>query len=360
MGLGMRWLLAAEVHERSVRSLHLDQDLLDLTAPEAKAALVRRCASYLCPCPPRIILERALEVLRGLIPIDTALKDELSEILEALIAYGDVFELHESSASQLRRGTLLFLRPPSFVMRKSGMTFLIGIARSDALPLVPTMQQEIESINYVRRISPRTDVNLRSILKQMGLLEIPEEHWLKLPRIQTPMEHLNRLNGSLDMAPPAGHIPDLTLIEPSLPVHYYKGRWQTISKQTGRFVARRPQAYGADLWCYVEVREGHVMKLVDLPIRVDYRGCDEAWRLQAAIDADRRNPQICNIRDLRDSGYKLLEFFSPLPMWARRRFDVVGEPRSISGCLFAYKIPTSEFDQEVAFLRDVLWISVTT
>src|SRR2546428_3727860 len=101
------------------------------------------------------------------------------------------------------------------------------------------IQQAIESINHVRRINPRTDVNLRSILKQVGLLEIPQEHWLKLPRTQTPIEHLNRLNALLDMAPPAGHVPDLSLIEPSLPVQYYRGRWQSISKHTGRFVARR-------------------------------------------------------------------------------------------------------------------------
>jgi hypothetical protein len=306
-------------------------------------------------------LERAHEALKGVVPLDAALKDELSQILEALIAYGDVFELREPSTEpQLRRGTLLFLRPPSFVMRTSGMTFIIGIAQYDILPIDRSIRDQIESVNHIRRINPQHDLNLRSILKQVGLLEIPEDHWLKLPRQQTAAEHLNRLNGTLDMAPPAGEVPGLYLMEPSLSVQYYKGRWQPVSKQTGRYVARRPQAYGSDLWSYVELRGGRVMKLVDLPLRPEYRGCDEAWRLQAAIDADRGNPQVFRVREAYNSAQKLIEFFSPLPMWVRRRLDVVAEPLSLKGCLFAYKVPESELDQEIAFLRDVIWLSMNS
>ena len=76
--------------------------------------------------------QRALEALGGIVPSNDELKDELGEILEGMIAYGDVFELSESIVpGQTRQGNVLFLRPPSFVIRPSGLTFLIGIAPFD-------------------------------------------------------------------------------------------------------------------------------------------------------------------------------------------------------------------------------------
>ena len=284
--------------------------------------------------------------------------DELEELLEGMIAYGDVFELSESiMPGQTRQGNVLFLRPPSFVIRPSGLTFLIGIAPFDQLPILQSMKGHIEAASHIRRLQPRDDVELPALLKKAGLLEVPEAHWLKLPQHQSFAQHLNRLNTDLDGAPPSGDIAELSVLEPSMSVQYYKGRWQTLGKQNGRFVARRPQAYGADLWTYSEIRDGRVRKLIDLPRRPEHRGCDEAWRLQAAIDADRGKPQLYRVTDTHRSTHKNLEFFSPLPQWARRRFDVIGEPLSQKGCLFAYRLPTKEFDQEVSFLQKELWMS---
>jgi len=358
MALVMKWISSLDVHRRASEALGLDPDVVDLAVPETKAALLRRCAAYLCPCPPRVVLERALEVLGGVLPSNDELKDELGELLEGMIAYGDVFELSESiMPGQTRQGNILFLRPPSFVIRPSGLTFLIGIAPFDQLPILQAMKGHIEAANHIRRIQPRGDVDLQALLKQAGLLEVPDAHWLKLPPRQSFAQHLNRLNSELDVAPPSGDIAELSVLEPSMSVQYYKGRWQTLGKQTGRFVARRPQAYGADLWTYSEIRDGRVGKVIDLPRRPEHRGCDEAWRLQAAIDADRGQPQLYRVTDTHGGTHRNLEFFSPLPQWARRRFDVIGEPLSQKGCLFAYRLPTREFDQEVSFLQKELWMS---
>jgi hypothetical protein len=51
--------------------------------------------------------------------------------------------------------------------------------------------------------------------------------------------------------------------------------------------------------------------------------------------------------------------FSPVPMWARRRWDAVGEPVTLSGCVFAYRFGAAELEEEARFARDVLWLAET-
>jgi hypothetical protein len=55
-----------------------------------------------------------------------------------------------------------------------------------------------------------------------------------------------------------------------------------------------------------------------------------------------------------------MEFFSPVPMWARRRWDAVGEPLTASGCLFAYRLAETELTEEVRFAREALWLDEMT
>jgi len=121
-------------------------------------------------------------------------------------------------------------------------------------------------------------------------------------------------------------------------------------------VARRSQAYGAQLWCYVQLLNGNPERLIDFPIDGSrWRGCDEAWRLQMAIDAQRGEPQWFRVRP-GPGDMRVVEFFSPVPMWARRRWDAVGEPVPSSGCLFAYRMTETELAEELRFVRDVLWL----
>jgi len=110
------------------------------------------------------------------------------------------------------------------------------------------------------------------------------------------------------------------------------------------------------LWCYAELHNGKPTKFIDLPLPKNrWRGCDEAWYLQMAIDAERGMPQqfkvIPGYRDLR-----IMQFFSPVPMWARRRWDAIGEPIVRPGCLFAYQFSDIELGEEVRFAREALWL----
>ena len=99
--------------------------------------------------------------------------------------------------------------------------------------------------------------------------------------------------------------------------------------------------------------------MIDLPVAASrWRGCDEAWRLQMALDARRREPQRFRVR--RQGLTAVIEFFSPIPMGARRRWDALGEPVSSSGCLFAYRILDAELDEELQFIRNSLWLEELT
>jgi hypothetical protein len=148
----------------------------------------------------------------------------------------------------------------------------------------------------------------------------------------------------------------LRVIDPTRAVDFYRGRWSSAESKSGRYVGRRPQAYGADIWCYVEVENGQPARLVDLPVSGPLRGCDEAWLIQAAIDYVAGCPQRFTIRMV-DSGVVAVAFYSPLPSWAQRRWETVGGPFEMSGCLFSYRIDKEDLEEELDFLADRLWMA---
>lgn len=55
----------------------------------------------------------------------------------------------------------------------------------------------------------------------------------------------------------------------------------------------------------------------------------------------------------------LVEFFSPLPMWAQRALDVAGEPTVSGGCLFAYRIG-HQAQPQFELLEHALWLARTS
>ena len=153
-------------------------------------------------------------------------------------------------------------------------------------------------MGHVRRLHPSSGEDLRHDLRQLGLIELSYETWLGSPVPEPAANHVASNDRVLDAAQPSRHIPGLLLLDPERPVRYYRGRWVEPRSHTGRYVARRRQAYGADLWCYVLLRDGQPERMVDLlHAGSRWRGCDEAWRLQLAIDANRGEPQRFRLRE---------------------------------------------------------------
>jgi hypothetical protein len=152
-------------------------------------------------------------------------------------------------------------------------------------------------------------------------------------------------------------IAGLRVLDTGLPPRFYRGRWRPATPDdAGYFVARRPQAYGADLWCFGQFNGAGRVRLLDLPIENPLSsGADEAWRLQAALDALADNPQAVCVQP--SANGCRLDLFSPLPSWAQRRLDLVGSPSPRGrGALFSYLVPSADADEEIAFLGRLLWM----
>jgi hypothetical protein len=354
--MAMRRLTAEQVHAQKIVELGLDPEALDLTTPEGLAGALRRAASYLCPCSSATLVRAVVRPLRGLVPdLDKAL-ELVEETLEAMVAHGDLLEQPEVQGDTSSSRVLLYAAPASFVVRQSGLVILLGVASDHLSPLPVELERRIQYLAHVRRLSPSPGEDLRGELRQLGLLELIFDAWLKGPTRETASQHVAAIDRALDGVVPSRDIPGLLLLDSARPVRYYRGRWLDPKAHTGRYVARRRQAYGADLWCYTQVRDGHPERMIDLPPRGSrWRGCDEAWHLQMALDAQRGLPQRFRVTPgLGDAV--VLEFFSPVPAWARRRWDAIGEPVTSTGSLFAYRIPKAEIDEERRFARDTLWL----
>jgi hypothetical protein len=76
-----------------------------------------------------------------------------------------------------------------------------------------------------------------------------------------------------------------------------------------------------------------------------------------AIDACRGSPQKYRRRPTPDGT--LLDFFSPLPLWAERRLAIIGSPAERAHCLFTYHISERELAAEEEFLQKRLWLAPT-
>lgn len=137
---------------------------------------------------------------------------------------------------------------------------------------------------------------------------------------------------------------------------FYRGRWTNLhQKHVGIFVARRPQRFGAKLWCLVDVRDGTVQRFTDIRAKdTRTRDCDEAWRLQAALDASSGAPQRVRVQACGPAS--LLSFSAPLPAWASRRLAFIGEQVDVPRALISFKVPMENIQDELRWLGENLWL----
>jgi len=353
----MQEISSLTVCKSTIEQLGLNSNKLDILSEETLSNLLRRVASFRCPCSGRILVNTVSDAIECFIE-DDSLKDKLENVLEALISYGDLLEANNITIlSDDVKSTWLYTAPPAFVDRLNGHLIIIGIANENILPLPGHIKNRIEYNKHRRYINPESDEYLTATLREHGFIELSEQMWLQSPRKTTAQDLLKKMKLGLDDSQYPGELTGLVILDPRRPVHFYKGRWTEPKRQTGYFVARRTQAYGSDLWCFVKLDDGISTKLVDFPLQNStYRGCDEAWYLQMAIDACNDNPQTFRIRSSPDQNRKIIDFFSPVPMWARKRFDYFGDPIEKHQCLFSYSFENEELLHQLKFIKDELWL----
>lgn len=349
-------LSGREASKRTVRALSLDETAIDLFSTEALCASLRRAASFLCPATPRQLVEVVLEAFAPLDESSWITRDRVTEQLDLLVSIGDLVELSKPGN---RGGRQLYLGPPSYVRKAPGQYLLLGV-RPNGAPLVDeTVGAEVQHERHMRSLALDAEV-APAQLRAAGLQEIRRAHWLKHPGADRAAAVVATMRRRLDGTAEPGQIDDLKIIDPQTSVRYYRGRWRLLSdSDSGDFVGRRPQAYGADLWCLVRIEHGVPRALLDLPVDDPATpGCDEAWRLQAAIDAVAGRPQLLRARSTAGAnGDRILDLFGPVPGWAQRYLELVGTPVARArGALISYRVPFSVFGELSAFFTDMLWI----
>lgn len=345
-----------EVSTRAVGILGLDEGAIDLFSTEGICASLRRAASFLCPASPRQIVDAVLDAL---IPLGAHLeRDEFTGALDTLVGVGDLLEIRATGAST----RLLFLGPPSYVERHPGDFLLLGI-RPNASPILDedSVGAAVTYEAHTRSVALDPD-GAAQTLAAAGLHRLTREQWAKAPREAAAAAIIEQIRRRLAANRAPGQVSGLVLIDPTRPVRYYRGRWRDpMAVDQGIFVARRPQAYGAPIWCAVELAAGVPQAVLDLPVTSAIApSWDDARRLQAALDAERCTPQVVRVRSTgQHDGDSILDFFGPLPSWAERYLNLTGLPVFRSqGALFSYRVPSGTADDVMLFLSKLLWMQV--
>ena len=318
--------------------------------------LLRRCAGILCPCSRTALRASLMDSLSYLHSDNSALAERLDQLVDDMIVVGDLLELSDVATDDLEvKGTWVFAAPPAFVVRKSGSVFLTGIVPDQDSMLNASLEARVVYSGAIRFMLPVDGEDLAEALTEQGLHQLSESIWLRSPKIQRAEQLLDSLEQHLAREPVCGPVNGLEILDPSTKVMYYRGRWCEPRSQTGKFVARRPQEFGAPIWCFVKLAEGSARRVIDLPPRnYRWRGCDAAWHLQMAVDDQRGEPQRYR-RSSTDNGIRF-DFFSPLPLWAQRRLMVLERECVHERSRLAYELPAAEADEEEMYLQQYLWL----
>ena len=358
--MGVASLSSQEVADRALSSLGLDGFGVDLFSVEALAAALRRVASFNCPATHNTLIRTVRDAFRGLPGFDDdAIRNQLDIVLDALIGVGDLQELPSANSDDPKR--MIYLGSPACVRRESGTYLFIGV-RPDGEPFTTgALTDLIEYEGHLRLVRPTPDVD--GLVAESDITPRAMDQWLGDPGPRSAPEVIARYAGRLGAAGPSGDIEGAKIIDSATRVTFYRGRWrEPKAGDSGMYVARRPQAYGADLWCVAQLDDGHFSRLVDLPLFGSlFPAADEAWVVQAALDAERGNSQRLRVSPTSGGEHRRFDFFSPLPSWAQRRLDLFGTPVLAGrGALFSYSLPTSEVDEELTFFSNRLWMSIDT
>ena len=162
MGMVIRRISLEELQAGSLRALGLSSEL-SLTAPEAIACGLRRAAGFLCPCSRATLRRAVLDTLRGFSE-HASMREDIDEILEALIAHGDLHEFEKEEGGQTS-GSTVYTAPLAFVRRSSGTVLLLGVAPDGVPPLTGDLEARVRHLKHIRLIEAAPDENVSLLLR---------------------------------------------------------------------------------------------------------------------------------------------------------------------------------------------------
>lgn len=325
------------------------------------AQAVRRASYILAPCAQSRLQSAVVGSFRGIGPSDEEVEQVVADVIEHLIVFGDLLEMRSADSDLWESFYVLRPAPPAFIMRPDGGAFIVGVAGDDISPLSSDLEPRLYHNGLLQVLRPAPDEDLRPILTDLGLAELKENVWLRIPPQQDPASYLKTGQDQLASQSPASSIDGLSVIDPRRPRHFYKGRWTVdLRGLNGTFVAKRPQTYGAPIWCLAQLGGGRLLRFVDFTSKGDrVRPSDIAYRIQLALDAVDGTPQQFAFDQ--DGADALLSFFAPLPSWAKRRLATTGTLLDkATGALFSFKFQMSDVVEQTKFLREHVWLEERT
>lgn len=322
------------------------------------AKLLRRVAWSNCPCQPFVLVREVERGLKGLVPDTDSLRTRIGQVLENLIATGDLLEPGQvTHADEWPKG-FLFPAPPSFAMLSSDMAQLFGIASEEELEGPLELQGRIAHDGAARRVTAKPGESLKAQLRVAGLRELSMEAWLREPATESATEFLAAARTRLRRAEPADATIDGLEIFDSSAGGIYSDCWDVPGNRSGVFVARRPGAYGNNFWMLVELNGGRIVQSTHLPLTGSpFRGCDEAWRTQLALDSVSGRPQRYRVR--REAITAHLDMLFPVPLWAHRHLLVIGRQVPALKSICSYQVPEGLLSEARNFLEQKLWLETT-
>ncbi len=288
------------------------------------AAAIRRLSGFMCPCSQAAISRAAKRSLRELWEDHEAAESFVDHALEDLLVGGDLLELSHVAATDLDdKPTWVFCAPPAF-MQSEHRVYIFGIAPDDAPFLPSNVLRRLRCDGATRFIERITDDDLVEVLSALGLRELQESKWLTKVTIEAPASFIERIQSRLIREGIHGSFPEFSLLKHATEVRQpYQERWVTPQAESGLFVARAAQPYGAPIWYMADINEGRFTRSLVLPFHdIPTRACDQAWRLQLAIDAEAGHPATYRMSSS-EGGIRVLPSF-PLPLAEKRKLLYLG------------------------------------
>jgi hypothetical protein len=326
---------------------------------ELLAQLARRAVAFTAPCAAHELAKAVVQSFAGATLYTEGFTERVDRVVEELIVYGDILEMRpaEDNSWSEDKGFVLLPAPPSFVARSNGTVAILGVAGDQITPLTAEIEGLVSYRGALRIIPGPYDSDLLAHLVELGLLRLSERTWLRLPPFEPAATHVASWLTVLSRESACPSFEGLELLDTKRSPTFYKDRWCKPERQhSGTYVARRPQRYGAPLWCLAELENGVLRRLKDLSVTGDrLRPVDIAWRIQAAFDASAQAPQRYRCTNV-SSSMVVLRFFSPVPSWCERHLSIVGQKTKSDRCLFSFEMPISQLASETRFLREALWM----
>jgi len=284
--------------------------------------VMRRLAAIHAPCSRRHLVAKASRALRGAFEDDPAAV--LHEILDDLIAGGDLTEQVGLRAGDEEAPMLIFLATPRFA-RTGKRIFLQGVVADDAPCLPSSVTNELVYAGPLRYLEVNPVSEMAEVLTKLGLAESSLDTLVQTPAC-VPEMLIAYYRTCIASAMRLPVMDKLQWLRAGAQIPY-RMRWTSTPALQGLQVARWPQFYGADAWWLVD-HDVSPIRGVQLPVNglPEERGCDAAWRFQLAWDALSDAPARYRVAAMNGMAAFKVDF--PLPYRERHKLLLLGGLRA--------------------------------